>query len=105
MRETTIGLLGLLAGAALVFFVRSGNPSEHRYQHIGFEKMEPDDRIGFVTGMSEKVLDSQTGRIYQRMWGLHKAGVRFEERTTFIMLDPVGMTTNSETKVTFTTSM
>lgn len=101
MKETVIGLVGVLVGVAIVILLRVGTPPQNRYQYVGYHEMDASETAGIAGGMVDKVLDSQTGKIYLRTYSFGLVKDKLQTTTTFSVIDPVGMTTNTEVSTSF----
>ena len=97
MKTTIAALLGIAIGALLVFLFRPQTtippPASEvgRYQFISSTEM--------TAGMYDRVLDTTSGKIYTRIWAMQKDETGDQKLVTFMVIDPVGMSTTAERTV------
>ena len=103
MKTTVAALLGVAVGALIVFLcipkpaaLPPTPPDVGRYLHVSTEKMPADERTGLLSGLSDRIIDTTTGKIYQRTWMLKATSQGAQESVGFQVFDPVGMSTNAE---------
>ena len=103
MKTIIAALLGIAVGALIVFLclprpptTSATSPEIGRYQHISTDNSPANEKFGLLAGLSDRVIDTATGKIYQRGWMLKTTSNGVEESVGFMMFDPVGMSTNAE---------
>lgn len=107
MKSVMIVSVGVFIGAMIVFVSLNGAEKVDRYHHLRHHDYESKDvnQLGLVSRSSDVVFDSKTGRIYERSRSIARsADGSLYTINFFDMMDPVGLSTNSEQQ-TFCTKL